>query len=131
MTREQMIEAIRAVPDANFQSEIAHRMGIEDREYEYDELSAILDLEDRIEVAISDKDATKDDRSALRFARQTLIQIGYYRAMSDDEIENTWTSSGRSPWTFKLAGVAYTENEDFPEPQFPGDDDAGSNERPE
>jgi hypothetical protein len=112
LTRPAMIALILAERSTAFQGEIAHHVhGVDDREYEYDEVSALLDIEDR-------NDCSDGDKSLLRTARRLLIAIGFYRPMTADEIANTYSTSGTA-WAFKLAGIAYTSdynNDDWFDP---------------
>lgn len=123
MTRAEMIAIIKAVDDKEFKDEIDFHLCL-DREYgdNYDEVSALFDVEDRAEMWGTEA-ATPDQRKAarrlLKIARRVLIDIGFYRVMPQDEIDNTFTSSGRAPWSFKLDGVAYTTDETTEEWQFP------------
>lgn len=114
MTRQEMIEIIKSFDDANFQSEIRHYMSIEDREYAYDEVCAVFDVEEACEEFLKDRSAdkasAKETRATLKFARRALIAIGFYRVMPQEEIDNTWSSSGYI-WNFKEKGVAYTSDE--------------------
>lgn len=117
MTREDMIEKIRAIADPEFKSEIAHHMGI-DREDDdgitYDEVSALFDIEQRCEDWLADATTATERKwpnHLLKIARAVMIEIGFYRVMSQDEIDNTYTSSGLKPWAFKLNGSAYTTDE--------------------
>jgi hypothetical protein len=121
MTRPEMIAAVRAVDDAEFQDEVGHHMGIEEREYSYDEVSALFDVEERAEtwgVEAATPAQRKAARRLLQVARRVLIGFGYYRVMPAEE---TFTTSGRSPWAFKLDGIAYTSDEVIDDWQFPPD----------
>lgn len=122
MTRADMIAAILAVKDGEYQNEVSYYVhDIGEREYAYDELSAAIDIEERSEQAIHDSDDQKikhQYRRLLKVARQALIAIGYYRVMPQEEIEQTYVSFGTA-WTFKLDQIAYTLNDDFAEEQFP------------
>lgn len=80
--------------------EIEHFMTLDDREYAYDEVSALFDA-----YALAEQE-TKD-RRIIDAARTLLIEVGFYRVMPDEEIADTFMSSGRSPWNFKRGGVAY------------------------
>lgn len=116
MTRAEMIKIILQHPDKEFQSEVQHHThGIDDREYAYDEVTALFDIEQRAEDHAK-KHA--DARRLLKIARDLLIQIGFYRVMPQDEINNTFVSSG-TKWAFKLNGVAYTTDETTDEWMFP------------
>lgn len=122
MTRPEMIAAVRAVADAEFQDEVGHHMGIEERDYSYDEVSALFDVEDRAEtwgVEAATPDQRKAARRLLQVARRVLIDIGFYRVMPPEEIDSTVTLSGRAAWAFKLEGHAYTTDEITEEWQFP------------
>jgi hypothetical protein len=80
-----------------------------EREYAYDEVAAAFDTEDRAETWVHE--GHSGARSLLKAARQSLIDIGFYRPMPPQEIEETYTSHGRSPWTFKLFGIPYTHDD--------------------
>ena len=111
--RAAMIDIVKAVKDTDFQSEIRYFTNdIEERDYVYDELSALFDILDR-------NDQKDGDKRLLKVARQVLIDLGFFRIMPQDEIDNTYTSSGRSPWDFKLGGVPYTTDETHEHWQFP------------
>ena len=99
MTRQEMNELIRKVSGNDLAGEIEHQMSIEDREYPYDEVCALLDAESKAE---SEKYA-----ATLKQARALLIAIGFYRVMPQAEIDSILFST-RSPWNFKSYGIAYT-----------------------
>lgn len=124
MTRDQMRQRILQSRSQPFRDEIAHQMGVE-REYAYDEVAAAFDVEDRAETWVDEGHAGA--RSLLVAARQALIDIGYYRAMPQQEIADTYTSNGRSPWAFRLFGLPYTSDDPaeiwmFPEQTADGQD---------
>lgn len=101
MSRETLLHFVKLEPKTSpLGSEIEHFMSI-DREYRYDEVSALFDAFDLAEHE------TKDRRVIDR-CRTLLIAHGFYRAMSQDEIANTFTTSGRPPYEFKRKAVAYT-----------------------
>lgn len=115
--RASMIERIRAHAKTydEFAGEVSYFVNdIGDREYAYDELSALFDIEDRNE----DKDG---DRALLTFCRCLLIDIGFYRVMPQDEIDATTVSHG-TPWAFKHKRVAYTTDQIVEDWQFPEED---------
>lgn len=116
LTREQMRQMILQLRSQAYRDEIAHQMGV-DREYDYDEVAAAFDTEDRAETWVQEGNA--EARPLLKAARQALIAIGFYRQMSTDEIENTYTSNGRSPWAFKLSGIPYTHDDPAETWMFP------------
>jgi hypothetical protein len=101
VTRAEMIAAVNASNLTVFREEVDHHMGIEDREYAYDEVSALFDIEDRAE--------DWKHRSLLREARRILIEIGFYRVMPVEEQERTMVSHG-TVWAFKQGGTAYTSD---------------------
>lgn len=101
MTRNEMIETINAKAKGFLREEIDYSMSL-DRDYEYDELDALFDTECRAEDF--------KERGLLLSCRRLLITIGFYRVMPQNEIDNTWVSSG-TKWDFKLGGVAYTADE--------------------
>lgn len=99
MRRDEMNQMILTNPDADVRGEIEHYLGIEDREYNYDAVCALIDAEE----------AEGQSRTMVRKLRSMMIDIGYYRVMPQEEIENTFTSHG-TPWVFKMDGVAYTSD---------------------
>lgn len=117
--RQRLMTLVRDHADLEFQSEVRHYVNdIGDREYAYDEVSALFDIE------MSAQEPGGDKR-LLKIARTMLIEVGYYRAMSAEEIANTYVSPGISKWQFKLHGLAYRTDETTEEWQFP--DDMGEN----
>ena len=98
MTRDEMNKAIRDNAAAELLGEIEHQMSV-DRDYPYDEVCAVLDTEDRAE--------TNDNRKLENQCRKMLVAIGFYRPMSQEEIDNTFVSSG-TRWHFKMNGIAFT-----------------------
>jgi hypothetical protein len=116
LSRDQMKQVILQRRSKAYIDEIAHQMGV-DREYAYDEVAAAFDTEDRAETWVQEGHA--EARSLLKVARQALIDIGFYRPMSRDEVENTYTSSGRSPWAFKISGIPYTNDDPAETWMFP------------
>lgn len=114
MNRAEMNAYIRENAAPALRGELEHFMSIEEREYAYDEVCAALDVMDRSETALSDgldKAGRRRARAELAAARSMLIAIGFYREMPPEEIESTFTSSGRAAYEFKLNGVAYTTDE--------------------
>jgi hypothetical protein len=109
MNREEMTALIMSSKNAEFIGEVMALLDV-DREYPYDAVDATFDAEDRAEIFLRDG-SSPSARATLRGAREALIAIGFYRPMTDEEIQNTWTSSGRAPWAFKLKGVAYTSDD--------------------
>lgn len=81
----------------------------------YDAVCALLDAEQRFEAWLSDgmEDPVqrREIRRGISQARRVLVEIGFYRVMTEDEISSTWVSGGRSPWDFRLDGVPYTSDE--------------------
>jgi len=122
LAREEMIQVILRSRNREFLDEITHQMSVE-REYAYDEVAAAFDTEDRAETWVGDGHARA--RFLLKAARLALIDIGFYRQMSRDEIENTYTSNGRSPWAFKMDGIAYTHDDPAEPWMFPEQADDG------
>lgn len=111
MTRDKMIALILSSTNKAFLSEVSYLVNdVGDREYSYDAVDAALDAEERALGWSKDK-GNVDAPAILRGARGALIAIGFYRPMSAEEIANTYTLSGRSPWAFKLRGVAYTNDD--------------------
>lgn len=109
MTRNEMNLLIRNWPDVNLREEVSYHVHSVDREYPYDEVCAILDIEERYEEALRyEREASvkKECRHLLNEARSVLIELGYYRVLTQEEIDNTWSSSGVK-WAFKRNGVAY------------------------
>lgn len=123
MERTEMIAAVRAVADAEFQDEVGHHLSIEDREYAYDEVSALFDIEERAETwgaEAATPAQRKQAKRLLEVAQRVLIGIGFYRVMPADEIANTTIMGNRrAPWAFKLDGIAYTSDDTIEEWQFP------------
>jgi hypothetical protein len=121
-TRKDMIEAVRAVEDTEFQDEVAYYMDLDREEDGYDEVSALFDIERLCDDWLRDAE-TAENRKAVRrlqkVAWRSLIAIGFYRVMPQEEIDSTVTSSGRQPWAFKLDGTAYTTDETVHDWQFP------------
>lgn len=107
--RRAIIEKIKSVDNAYLQAEINHLLDIDNREYKYDELTALFDLEDSLKY---NWDKTPQNRALLKLIRTIMIDMGYYRPMTGDEISSTFCSNGRVPWDFKLKTVAYTT--DYP-----------------
>lgn len=101
MTRKEMIAAINAQAKGFVREEIDFQLSL-DRDYDYDELDALFDTEDRAEDF--------KERGLLTDCRRLLIEVGFYRVMSEDEILNTVVSSG-TRWDFKMGGVAYTADD--------------------
>lgn len=103
LSREQMVSLIKEKAPKELRDEIGHYMTIEEREYPYDEVMAVLDTLVRQE----DEDG---DKKLLKQARQILIDLGFFRVMPQEEIDNTFRS-GRGPvWDFALKGVKYTSD---------------------
>ncbi|WP_298983415.1 hypothetical protein [uncultured Roseibium sp.] len=121
MTRDEMISLVKAETDETFIEELGHHLGIDDREYEYDELSALFDIEDRAEIWV--KQRYKGAMKLLNVSRRLMIAIGFYVPMSAEDIERSlsWSSSGgtRDPWAFKMGGVAYELCDGWLEPFSP------------
>lgn len=119
MTRDEMNQAVLSVDDEEFQSEIRYFRDDIDREDEdgigYDTVSALFDLEDQLERG----DWGCGRRRLLTLCRKTLITIGFYRVMPQDEIDSTFSSAGGPVWCFKLNKVAYTTNHNVESWQFP------------
>lgn len=114
--RIQICEKILQNAQKELAAEIDHWLNL-DREYEYDVVSAIFDIETRAEEWVADGD--NRHKPLLDEVRKILIEIGFYRPMTQEEIENTYVSNGHSPWNFKLNEVAYTADETVEEWQFP------------
>lgn len=108
LNRKVLNEIVLSVKNPDFQGEVRHAMSI-DREYDYDEIFAALDIQELAEGWIRDNPKDKWPRKVLAGAREALIAIGFYRVMSQEEIENTWSSSG-TVWIFKKDGKAYTSD---------------------
>ena len=102
MLRSEMIKLILKDKNKEFQSEIGHYMSIDDREYAYDEVSALFDLHNAAEDF--------HDRDMLRVTQRLLIEIGFFRVMTQEEIDSTIRSDGRKPWDFKHMKIAYTSD---------------------
>lgn len=112
--RAEILRQISATAKGELASEISfHCHGIDGREYDFDALSALFDIEERAEE--------DGPRSLLTAARRLLIQLGFYRWMPPEEQAATIVSRG-PVWSFKLGGVAYTTDELVSEWQFPGEE---------
>lgn len=121
MTRDEMNKLVLTSTNKEFLSEVRNLLDVDDREYAYDAVSAAFDAEDRAEGWIVDGNSP-DARKVRAGAREALIAIGFYRVMTQDEIDNTFVSSGRSKWNFKLKGVPYTSDDQIVEKwQWPPD----------
>lgn len=113
LTRNKAIERILAEQDTEFKRELAYYTGIEDREYPYDELSALFDVE-----SIADEDQNAE---LLATTRKVMVDIGFYRLLTKEELETAVVSGGHKPWAFKKkgAGAYYTSDYTVEEVQFP------------
>lgn len=121
INRAQRIEIIKGIPNKDFQDEISYFMDLDREEFEgefqYDEVCALIDLEESLENAIENVKGTNlnDYRSRyrhqLKTVREVLIAVGFYRVMTQEEIDSTTTSNGRVPWVFKMKKVAYTNGD--------------------
>lgn len=116
--RREIIEKIKSIDNSHFQSEMEHFLNVDDREYKYDELTALFDLEDSIKYHW---DKNPKNKSLLDLVRTIMIEIGYYRKMTIDEISSTFCSNGRSPWDFKLNTIPYTSDYPAEEWMFPNE----------
>jgi hypothetical protein len=111
--RAALLADVKALPDAPpLGSEIAHYMSVDDREYAYDEVSALFDA-----LALAEHE-TKD-REIMGRARALLIKHGFYREMPADEIASTFRTKPGPVWDFKLGGIAYTTDYTVEEWQWP------------
>lgn len=114
MTRDQINKLILATSSPNLLGEVLYRVhDIGDREYPYDELAALFDIEDR-------EEGPEGNRTLLRQSREMLVAVGFYRPMPVEEIGNTIVSRGTA-WAFKLKGVAYTADDPVEHWQWPGE----------
>lgn len=119
MTRETLLAAVKAEPYTTpLGGEIEHQMSIEDREYAYDEVSALFD-------AYRYAEQETKDRRVIERCRDLLVEHGFYRVMPQEERDNTFTSSGRAPYDFKRKGVMFTTDFTIDNWQWP---DVGSAE---
>ena len=104
--RQKLLDAAKDAPQ-ELADEIDYKVNDIDHEDAYDAADAILDIYDDAEH--------NGERKLLNACRVVLIAAGYYRPMSQDEIDNThtWSSSGRkaNPWCFKRNKIAYTCDE--------------------
>lgn len=113
MTRQEMIQHILSVKNKEFQNEISYfTHDIGDRESSYDEVMALLEMDDRTGWKGEDKCYSYN---MIKTIRQCLIDIGFYRIMSQAEIDETFTSSGRVQYNFKIDNVAYTTDYNYEE----------------
>lgn len=111
MNRAEMIARVRAEANPAYREELAHYMGIEEREYAYDEVCAALDIEDRIAQALRD-DMPAEHRAGYRRtlanARRVLIDIGFYKPVAELHAELGELIQSTGPrYAFKLDGVEY------------------------
>ncbi len=103
--RQDIIAAIEAHPSTELQSEVDYHLNSVDREDDddgegvYDKVSALFDVYERAEQY--------SNRKLVSACRDILIEVGFYRVMSPEEIANTFFSHG-PVWSFKRSGVAYT-----------------------
>lgn len=68
----------------------------------WNETHAFVDADARI-----DSEGTAAEKSAFR---QILIDVGYYRLMTPEEITSTVRVGSGKPWSFKIRGIAYTSD---------------------
>jgi hypothetical protein len=100
MDRAAMNALVMATPLRAFREELEFQLwGVDGREYAYDPVFALFDIEERNEGA-------DGNRTLLREARRLLIAIGFYRPMTEADIRNTWVSRG-TKWAFKMDGTPY------------------------
>lgn len=111
MRRDEMIAIICDVDDQEFQSEITYRLDVE-REYQYDTLSAFFDTVDHAEVS---RNYGAASRRLFNVCKQVMIDIGYVIPMTQEDIDNTYSSNGRK-WYFKKNNIAYDTHDYFNEP---------------
>jgi len=115
MNRATLLDLVQTqrLAGGEFDSEVEHHVnGIDDREYAYDEVSALFDIYD---LAVNE---TKD-RHMIQLCRKLLIAAGFYRVMTQDEIDNTFRSNGGKVYDFVLAGLKYTTDETTEAWQWP------------
>ena len=113
LSRAEIIKILLAYKSKDFQEEVNYHMTIDDREYEYDELSALFDIKNAADIA--------GDTQMKRISRKLLLDIGFYRIMTQEEIDGTIRSDGRVAWEFKHLGVPYTSDYTEEEWQWPPD----------
>ncbi len=96
-SRETINQIIMSESSKDFRDEVDYWLGL-DREYDCDPLCALFDIEARAEDWIND--GVKEAKRLLKEARLFLVKFGFYRAMTQDEIDNTYTSNGVSSLAF-------------------------------
>jgi hypothetical protein len=114
MARATLLDAARAEKGTGLASEIEHFMNVDDREYAYDEVSALFDA-----MSLAEQNRGPGSRAVIDRARALLIDAGFYRVMPDDEAANTFRSNGGAPEDFRLKGVRYTTDFTVDEWQWP------------
>lgn len=85
-----------------------HYEGVSDREYSYDLFDALVDTLTQAEE--------NDDVYLLGLIRRVLIDVGFYREMSQEEAARTECyRNGRpiKPYDFKFGGKMYVSDESF------------------
>lgn len=80
--------------------EIDYLVNDVERDYEYDASEALRDFQDRLEANAETRLAVYKEMRAI------LIELGFYRVMSDTEIKTTMVSRG-TVWSFKSNKQAY------------------------
>lgn len=100
--RKRANEIVMDSADPELQAELQYLLKSVERYEPYDAIDAVFDIEDRAHE--------NEDLNLLKFSREALIKIGFYRVMPEAEIEATVVSGGRDPWDFKLEGLAYTSD---------------------
>ena len=99
-TRNQSVrDALALHPDKGLSDEIEHFLFIDDDE-ERDR-----DVYDALEQA-HDLAVEHSDRKMMKAARLVLIELGYFRTISEDELRRTQTLGGKK-FDFTLKGQKY------------------------
>ncbi len=112
MSRETLLEATKLIGRSTpLGGEIEHFMTLDERDYAYDEVSALFGA---YHIAIGNRDDV-----VIRAARRLLIAHGFYRVMTQYEIDNTFNTNGRKVWDFVHAGLKYTTDHTFDDWEWP------------
>ena len=90
----------------DFVAECEHQMSVEteDGPAHQDVVSAFDDAYNFLECS--------EDRAGVKAAREALIEAGYYRVMTTQEIADTVTTRGTA-WSFRLKGKPYIYDKSF------------------
>jgi hypothetical protein len=109
--REKLIFRLTNQPiRPELKNELDHFMNV-DREDDLEPDEKAYDIVDAFEDAMRFAEDNRDHKLLL-ICRYILIQAGYYRPMTQKEIDNTVVSRG-SVWDFKLKGIPYIGDDSF------------------